>query len=129
MTKEEKDLLLKDLCGRLPYDLIIQYHDKYDWSPIKLREICKYTLNDTYSIEKCKPYLRPMTSMTNEEKMFLNEIVHSEVSLFVSGVPIWSVYETEIEKYIDFCNSHYLDWRGLIEKGLALEAKNDMYNF
>ena len=67
-------------------------------------------------VKFCRPYLFPMSSMTKEQMEELLDIV----------IPINNgsgiVEESNIGKYIDFCNSHHLDYRGLIEKGLALDA-------
>ena len=125
MTQEEKQLLLKDLCARLPYGV---YVDIYSWqkdSPKLLvecipeyvgEEIVVKNIVGRHPIKEVKPYLRPMSSMTKEEQ---KEWIH---------------LRTEVEKYtvgydavVDFYNSHHLDYRGLIYDGLALEAPADMY--
>ena len=125
----DKELLLKDLSSRLPYDVKIAYHS---WDsergehivPMKL-----YSLNtDGYmrllgnvdegggqvEITKYLPYLRPMSSMTEEERTKKNELFGSYI---LDNNPA----------YIDWLNAHHFDYRGLIEKGLALEAKEGMY--
>lgn len=133
MTQEEKQILLKDLCARLPYGVI--YH-RNDGANIELREvdIKNGTLNytDNIVVRDCKPYLRPMSSMTEEE---LNECV------LQSGIkdiecPNWqdipkekqfearlnhsiAVFLTDSNN-VDWLLEHHFDYRGLIEKGLAL---------
>lgn len=122
MTQEEKQLLLKDLCARLPYGV---YVDIYSWqkdSPKLLvecipeyvgEEIVVKGLAGRHSIKEIKPYLRSMSSMTEEEK---GEYFNSyDWEYFEEGTPF------------DWLNEHHFDYRGLIEKGLALEAPNDMY--
>ena len=135
MNQKDVELLLKDLCARLPYGVIVRIGD--DDAKAPLTEIVdvigkNYKSEDAvngWSIDKIgiKPYLRPMSSMTDKEKEEINELVESESS-FLSPIPSWYVYEGNVQKYVDFCMSHHLDWRGLIPKGLALEAPADMYN-
>lgn len=117
ITKEEKQLLFKDLCARLSYGVI-----------------CKITANDnpyigdhklsTFWLDKVtdicyeiKPYLRLMSSITKEE---LDE--RNQIALFHSG------NIASAPTYIDWLNAHHFDYRGLIRKGLALEAPEGMYN-
>ena len=121
MTQEEKQLLLKDLCGRLPYGVIVSYKSPFGESDIKVT--CYnigYVLqpgNDWWS--ECKPYLHPMSSMTEKEKKELDECYGSEES---------TISDTEVAiKLLNFYNINHFDYHGLIEKGLALEAPEDMY--
>ena len=76
--------------------------------------------SDSFYVENIKPYLRPMSSMTEDEK--------KEFSLLGVGIhlfkgPLIPSYDT-----LDWLNAHHFDYRGLIEKGLALEALEGMYN-
>lgn len=137
MTKQDKELLLKDLCARLPYCVYIgdEYANKWELVGIEIDEntvMFKQQSGENLGItpiEGVKPYLRPMSSMTNEEKKYVNELIYDKDGLFLSPTPIWVINECDIDKYVDFCNSKHLDWRGLISKGLALPAPEDMYNF
>lgn len=117
MTEENKQLLLKDICARLPYhDLWVQYYNK-DWLAIGygherielLSSIVSSVTGPCPLIDEIKPYLRPMSSMTQEEKEF--------------------IYNGHIEFWVreDYCNKHHLDYRGLIPKELALKAPEGMY--
>jgi len=127
MAQEEKQLLLKDLCARLLYGVI--YH-RNDGANIELREIDikNGTLNytDNIVVRECKPYLRPMSSMTEEEK--------KERDFYCGYKPydknIGESYLTEYDMpdYLDWLNAHHFDYRGLIPMGLALEATPGMYN-
>ena len=129
MTQEEKQLLLKDLCGRLPYGVMIQYHTDYDWKPVEMYEISCDTFNGTYSLELCKPYLRSMTSMTEEEKREIYEwLVENDVDWFdfsklrldeilISFDSSWSL--------VNWLNAHHFDFRNLIERGLAIEVTEE----
>jgi hypothetical protein len=109
MTNEEKQLVLKDLCTRLPYGVIVKENDGVKENDNKLFKIDMF--------DGCiKPYLRPMSSMTEEE---INEYEN-----FITN---------EKDDQLRFCNelvfynSHHFDYRGLIEKGLAIEAPEGMY--
>ena len=127
MTQQEKSLLLQDLCGRLPYGVKVNISasrpDLYDNF---VKSINDATINSIdLNIEKCRfkefwwdtyivnvrPYLRPMSSMTEEEKNDLFQLMGRG---------------TDIER-IDFYISHHFDYRGLIKKDLALEAPEGMY--
>lgn len=114
MNKKNKELLFKDLCARLPYGVIVKYKSREKEGNVKIT--CG---NIGYVAElgngwwkECKPYLRPMSSMTEEEK--------KEYEVTCDG------YET-LETY-DWLNAHHFDYRGIIFKGLALEAPEGMYN-
>ena len=128
MTQEEKQLLLKDLCARLPYGV---YVDAYLWqkdAPKLLiecvpeyvgEEIVVKGLAGRHSIKEIKPYLRPMFSMTDEEKEEYRNECNKVLSMpFKINGPY---------PIVDWLNEHHFDHRGLIPKGLALEASEDMY--
>ena len=115
MTQEEKDLLLKDLSTRLPYGVkgIITYNGDKDIFTVKgIFNILFLSDTECCHLEDFKPYLRPMSSMTEEEEIFYN-----------IKYPYIKNYEQ-----MDWLNAHHFDYRGLIEKGFALEAPEDMYN-
>ena len=132
MTQEEKQLLLKDLSARLPYGVIIQYKD---FKPVKMYSINELTFNGTYSLELAKPYLRPMSSMTEEEKEYLKRefgIVDIDGEVVDFGeFPSKSVSMSlhKLSSFYKWLDSHYLDYHGLIEKGLALPAPEGMYPY
>jgi len=124
MTREEKQLLLNDLCARLPYGVIVKENDGVNENDNKLLDIDMFDgcINYDYIIEDIKPYLRPMSSMTEEEKAFLDttkEIEYTQTGLTGKGV-------LTLESY-DYLNSIHVDYRELIPMGLALEAKEGMY--
>jgi len=118
MTQEDKELLLIDISARLPYGVMV-----YDYDKEETREMGLGTLHDIMFNElECKPYLRPMSSMTEEERKEYNEYLFHGAS-----IGLMSNTETAYE-LIDWLNAHYFDYRGLIDKGLALEALEGMYN-
>ena len=121
MTEEEKQLLLKDLCSRLPYELWVKYdNNDYIATGYGHGRVSLLTSMFSSAVGPCplivdvKPYLRPMSSMTEEEK---GEYFNSyDWEYFEEGTPF------------DWLNEHHFDYRGLIKKGLALEAPEGMYN-
>ena len=141
MTQEEKELLLKDVCGSLIYGVKIQtwYGEivtaDLNTFPYSMDEMDDEDMWDQF--ERTKPYLRsPSRSMTEEEKKYLSKkyvwhISCDQIQIRYHSEGCWDD-ETECptEEYIklfDWLNSHHFDYRGLIEKGLAIEAPEDMY--
>ena len=122
MTKEQEDLLWKDLCTRLPYR--VKFKVKYQDDTWRVLVIYKYGKiyvigAGGYPIEvnltDCQPYLFPLSSMTEEQKMFLKQ-QNWCIATSTSGT-----VETTVEG-IDWLNKNHFDYRGLIEKGLAIDA-------
>jgi hypothetical protein len=115
MTPEDKELLLKDLCARLPYNPLVEYKgESYNVLGIAHGRLvlCKpfmsYTLNECPLVEEVKPYLFPLSSMTAKQKTshdFLKYSAHAN-----------SV------KLIDWYVKNHFDYRGLIPMGLAEDA-------
>jgi hypothetical protein len=124
MTPGEKSLLIKDLCARLPYKVMV--HIRYNTKEPCYGELTPKDIQwfiDS-KIKEIKPYLRPMPSMTEEEKEEYINIKQGECNgcvLTGKGDP-----NTEF-LLVDFFNAHHFDYRGLIEKGLAIEALEGMY--
>jgi len=132
MKQEDKDLLLRDLCARLPY---VTYYDlsyyghktravlqEFIAEKESLKSLVKVnTIVEPIPYENIKPYLRPMSSMTEEEAEKYNDLVN-ELSEYDCQP------EQSANKMIDWLDAHGFDYRGLIPKGLALEAKEGMYN-
>ena len=138
MTQENKELLLKDLAARLPYGVIcgINGHS-YELVEIDIKRELVYLLRDDCDIpwsilrgDDVKPYLRPMSSMTEEErKEFIDatdgELRYSEVFDVIKPMRESEDYCASFVSYlksIDWLNAHHFDYRGLIEKGLAIEV-------
>ncbi len=125
MTQEDKDLLLKDLCTRLPYGVkgIITYDDNKNIFAIKgIFNILFLSDAECCHVEDFKPYLRPMSNMTEEEQdKFLDLIICVD-----NGKAV--VEEDKIYAYNNFIYSHHLDNKNFIERGFALEAPKGMYN-
>ena len=122
MTQEEKQLLLIDLCARLPYGVKINIKSDYT-REMEDTELTPYHLDGLgYNAEyrNLHPYLRPMSSMTEKEKIEYCDL--QDRFLCSAQYPVTDAYEI-----FDWLNSHYFDYRRLIDKGLALEAPKDMY--
>jgi hypothetical protein len=144
MTQKEKNLLLKDLCARVPFDVKINEDMQRDFILIGLTkdrvfatcEVATYgvkgLLND-FPIEFIKPYLFPLSSITEEQsmelfKLFGISLVDSDyikinectgITFFLNqGFDV----ETHLDKLIDWLNKNHFDWRGLIPMGLAIGA-------
>lgn len=124
MTREEKKLILKDLGGRLAFGVKC-YIPEVDTTRIlgAIQEDGENTLYDFWEDDRkiqymyqlytseFKPCLFPMSSMTEEQIKEFNSITQH-----------CDTYTVKSIRLIDFCNKHHLDWRGLIPKGLALDA-------
>ena len=155
MTQEEKELLLKDLCARSPYKVKVQIDfgehcikygiDRYvnDTVICVWPETFEVGVNDedqACNIEDVKPYLRPMSSMTDEEMDKLFNILHidkdgkdedwikiNDIAGIKFFFPTGKWVENVAEAY-DYFNLIHIDYRGLIPMGLAIEAPEGMYN-
>ena len=142
MKQEDKDFLVLDLCARLPYGVKMVYKEpEYGiisthtlsnlevWN-CELKDalvVCdrghhKYSLGESLLGDSCLPYLRPMSSMTDNEKMKYVTLTNLNTDEF--GVP----YREITLEALDWLNKNHFDYRRLIEKGLALEAPDGMYN-
>lgn len=128
MAQETKELVLQDICSRLLYGLRVRIYnhwtDSFEDEILSIDNIGEILHN--FPIEDIKPYLRPMSSMTEEEKKEFTEFASiSQHRFFIGDSYFWyNTYEEE-----DWLNEHHFDYRGLIEKGLVLEAPKDMYKF
>ena len=125
MTNEEKELLIKDLCARLPYGVIVSYQVGKN-APVN-HELVRGSYIDEWLKCSFKPYLRPLSSMTEEECKELGKLsaIIENVGETLPNVPYY--IEVARPEQIDWLNSHHFDYRGLIEKGLALEAPEGIY--
>ena len=120
MKPEDKELLIKDLCARLPYGIKASYYEVEEecetWNEIEgvtlgedfggYVEIGQYSL----PIECIKPYLFPLSSMTEEEKSMYE------------GLMIGTDNISYMLDVVDWLNAHHFDYRDLIDKGLAFDA-------
>ena len=118
MTQDEKAFVLRDLCARLPYGVKVQIPDKYGGhtSVIKNIDIDGYVVDDEGNlteIEWARPYLFPLSSMTEEQKEEHKDLLDNQYSFDANG----SIFTLQ-----DFYNKYHFDYRGLIPMGLAIDA-------
>ena len=151
MTKEDKELSFKDLCARLPYDVKVCYENNTYYLN-EINPACKEIMisvliqdenrqwcAESVLIENIKPYLRPMSSMTEEELYELKTLC----SIYIPtdsptigfedyGIIVFThhltnnTYSFKLNiDIIDWLNSRHFDYRGLIERGLAIEVTKE----
>lgn len=123
MTKEEKDLLLKDLGSRLPYEPIVEYVLKAfgggnatmtcTLDTLHLEDL----LQDSEDLVHIKPYLRPLSSMTEEEKKEYGDRCYFSLNC------IYKNQQYYFNQLFDWLNKNMFDYRGLIPKGLAISTE------
>lgn len=148
MTQEDKQLLLKDLSARLSCGVYIEnaFYGSFG-KVIKVKEQLNpehltILYNDIYNDENWhsnsfKPYLRPMDSMTDEEREEFRTLIFPEASCTYEDCLEWDAQiigggylQISVEDFsnvTDWLNAHHFDYRGLIGKGLAIEASEGMY--
>ena len=142
MTQEDKELLFKDLCARLPYGVIVV-------TPKGRGYVCNINLTifdyelgvninpiirDPFSINDVKPYLFPLSSMTEEQEKEIQEITgnpdYACITRKTDGLELWlnsidtdpTIWLDAIFEVQDYLNKNHFDYRGLIEKGLAIDV-------
>lgn len=134
MITEEKELLLKDLCARLPYGVHLFTNSKHHIRLLTISNDIDYDeqfwINGLYDIDEVKPYLRPMSNMTDKELTEFLEIKgrnlnSEELKTFREGVTAIVSTLSSYSKHIDWLNKYHFDYRGLIEKGLAIEVTKE----
>lgn len=125
MKQEDKELLLKDLCARLPYGVKVNNEIQGDFVIYGVCEDYIFVRNTNshvdFQIEKIKPYLFPLSSMTEGQKNKLgDELIELQLKALSDEIDssASSAYE------IDYYNSHHIDYRGFIPKGLAIDCTN-----
>ena len=128
MTQEDKELLIKDLCSRYPYNVRVEYNGNvFDVLGVAHGRIvlCLPFMSTTECplIKEVKPYLFPMSSITKD----IEDEIYHKTGLY----DIFEYDQIHIEdggnfedicKLFEILNKHHIDWRGLIPKNLALDA-------
>ena len=137
MTQEDKELLLKDICSRLPYHIRVKVWLKdgtTEEGVLDLEHNYGDVLRDAFyynEIVEIKPYLFPLSSMTEAYwgdfycKFVENEIIYNDFKKYYFDSGSWDKVLTTISDcgdVIDWFNKYHFDYRGLIEKGLAIDA-------
>ena len=129
MTQDEKDLLIKDLCGRLPYGVKVKLGDNPNIFDLEYR--IKFAimygnsdkLEDILDVTNIKPYLFPLSSMTDEQKQEYTYIVNY---ISPDDTENWKegefIYVEQFSQLMHFYHINHLDYMGLIPMGLANDA-------
>ena len=131
MTREDTNLLFKDLCGRLPYRVkcLVNYtfcNETTDYEDVKSSDVDTLvtinqqmesyffeSLSEWFDFDEFKPYLFPMSSITEEQREEHKDLLNNQYSFDANG----NVFTLQ-----DFYCKYHIDFRGLIPKGLALDA-------
>ena len=144
MTQEDKELLFKDLCARLPYGVIVV-------TPKGRGYVCNINLTifdyelgvninpiirDPFSINDVKPYLLPLSSMTEEQEKEIQQIIgnpdYACIIRKTDGLELWlnfidtdpTIWLDAIFEVQDYLNKNHFDYRNLINKNLAIDCTN-----
>lgn len=133
MTQEDKELLLKDLCARLPYGVKCQI-DTGD-ADVYVDTLATITIDgcvcfmetidteDALEYDNIKPYLFPLSSMTEEQKKEYNWLKHEvPVCYYEYGDVVEEIELLDSPESFEYLIENHFDYRGLIEKGLAIDA-------
>ena len=134
MTQEHKELLLKDLCSRLPYRVKVGTTGNYrslenEWdilwhnpftADVKLIHCIRHVAK-IVNFSEVKPYLFPLSSMTEEQREELQKLYFDYIPDEIFNDTEF-VYHYDCTNLIDWLNKNHFDYRGLIEKGLAIDA-------
>ena len=135
MTEADKELLLKDLCARVPYGVKVHYMNNiFVIDYVSSYEEVKLDIPDnwTVGVSEVKPYLFPFSSITDEQKSELNK----KFTVQFSGNNVYSIHyhsegywDTDLELdlqdwlwFINWCYKNHFDIYGLIPMGLAIDA-------
>lgn len=130
MTQNDRQLLLKDLCARLPYGIMCHANEiNLDGELLFINKVYNIVAIyndkatgkfDTCPIADIKPYLRPLSSMTDEENDEFQQL-----DTECDKMPTFDYVSIEHYRIFDWLNSHHFDYRGLIGKGLAIEVTEE----
>ena len=138
MTQKNKELLLRDLCCRLPYGVKCSFGvDDAIYEITGINPTCcgaseiqathiKSSINGDFSLSSCKPYLFPLSSMTEEQREEYKSLCIKETSERADfyGIIFSQDYYYDTVESIDFLYKNHIDIRGLIPKGLAIDTTN-----
>ena len=137
MTQEDKEILLKDLCARLPYNIRVEYKGKthstiYDVLGVAHGRlaICLPFMSYTEHplVEEVKPYLLPLSSMTEQQKEELKNEISKQTDILIErmknddcGIDCGKYHFHSLLE-LEWLLKNHFDYRGLIPKGLAIDA-------
>ena len=130
MTQEQKDLLLKDLCGRLPHGVKCQVQeDEFTY----IGTLCRLEVDSKNGnlldfaesmsgldcqvyLSEVKPYLFPLTSMSDEQKVIYGDLCYAIIHSLA-----WDT-QAALNELVDWLNENHFDYNNLIPMGLAIDA-------
>ena len=128
MTQEDKEIILKDICSRLPYGVKVSV-DNTTWCDFDGSTPKQITIDNSYrlllgvKLGYVKPYLYPLSSMTEEQKdeytYIVNYIDSNDTDNWKEGE---FIYVDQFTQLMHFYHINHLDYRGLIQQGLAIDA-------
>ena len=130
MTQEYKDLLFRDLCTRIPYNVKC-YNIKYRLDlaeeiiciTVHYNHPCVQLGTHLYKLEQVRPYLFPLSSMTEKQKKEYRKVCELDTEILskhpMDETPFPALYNSQ-----DWLNKNHFDYRGLIPMGLAIDATN-----
>ena len=140
MTQEDKELLLKDLCARLPYGIRCSFGvDDAIYEVCGVNPTCcgaseiqathvKSGINGDFSLSSCKPYLFPLSSMTEEQKEELKHEISKQTDIIIErmknddfGIDCGKYHFNSLLE-LEWCKKNHFDIYGLIPMGLAIDA-------
>lgn len=131
MTQEQKDLLLKDLCARLPYGVKCSHKNEgiFSLTCIDLEYNYIYVKHGGFKIGEpeinhrhIKPYLFPMSSMTEEQKKELNDITDLDIEIAISNIKNDTPNYVTCLNRLNWLLKNHFDIYDLIPMGLANDA-------
>ena len=111
---EERNLVFKDLCGRIPYHVKVYLEDAIDPTPF-----CENHLKHFWGYTNVKPYLFPISSMSEDLK---NKLYTNLTKLELKAINDEIEHSVVTAFEIDFYHKHHIDYRGIIPMGLAIDA-------
>lgn len=133
MTQNKKDLLMKDLTARLPYKVYVQIRDGYDYytSAIENIDIDGFVVDfegNQIKVECVKPYLFPMSSMTEEQRKYISDKWGIDEDFNFEINPDWGeclvLTLGDVLAFVKWLIENHFDVNGLIPMGLADDATN-----
>ena len=132
MEKEDKELLLKDLCSRQQYG--VKLFAEGEDHPIELHYVkdeeifSRVYQNLPYWVETVKPYLVSPSSLPAEDVLELGKMIGMAAAGLMNTRSTDELFDPEpLQDLLEVCYKEHIDINGLIPKGLALEAPKDMY--
>ena len=126
MTQEDKELLLKDLCSRIPYNVQVVVNENIEFintlDGIDINGYCEVN-EEVYNINNIKPYLFPLSTISDKiiDEIYNNTGIYDICIDSSIHIEIGTKFE-DLSKIFDILHKYHIDYRNLIKKGLAINA-------